>query len=206
MEQVPLILATRNPGKYREFAHLLGDLPVRLLSLEDFPGLELPREDGSTYAANALSKARAVAAATRLPALGDDSGLEVDALGGEPGVRSARYAGADGDDAANNAKLLAALKGVPWERRTARFRCVLALIYPSGSAVASFAEALAEGTCEGIIACSPRGRHGFGYDPLFYLPEHGCTMAELPEEVKNRISHRGRAVEKVKPLLQALLR
>lgn len=204
MQQATLVLATRNAGKLREFAHLLRGLPMRLISLKDFPGLELPPEEGDTYAANALAKARAVAAATGLAALGDDSGLEVDALGGQPGVWSARFAGTPTDDAANNRKLLALLKDVPWEKRTARFRCVLALVYPGSPAGTPFAETLVEGACEGFIAFSPRGEHGFGYDPLFYLPEYGCTMAELPEEVKNRISHRARAAEKVRPVLEQI--
>lgn len=204
MRQAALVVATRNFGKFREFAHLLDGLPLRLLSLRDFPKLELPPEEGDTYAANALAKARAVAAATGFAALGDDSGLEVDALGGRPGVRSARFAGEEKDDAANNRKLLALLKDVPWEKRTARFRCVLALVYPAPAAAAPFVETLVEGTCEGIIAFSPRGEHGFGYDPLFYLPDYGCTMGELPEEVKNRLSHRARAVEKARPLLEEI--
>lgn len=204
-----LAVATRNAGKLREFAALLGDLPVDLVSPADYVRLELPPEEAGSYAANALTKARTVAAATGLVALADDSGLEVKALGGRPGVCSARFAGEGAGDAANNEKLLALLKEVPWEERVARFRCVLALVLPpgvelSGQARAIPPETVVEGICEGIIAFEPRGEHGFGYDPLFYLPAYGCTMAELSETVKNRVSHRARAFARLRPLLEQI--
>ncbi|MBC7260391.1 MAG: hypothetical protein H5T63_00130, partial [Chloroflexi bacterium] len=129
----------------------------------------------------------------------DDSGLEVDALGGAPGIRSARYAGHDTDDASRYQLLLQELDGVPWEKRTARFRCVLVLATPDGEVYST------EGVCEGLVAFEPRGDHGFGYDPVFFLPEYGQTMAQLPPEVKNRISHRARAVQKMFPVLSLVL-
>ncbi|MGB9919779.1 MAG: XTP/dITP diphosphatase [Moorellales bacterium] len=209
MERRELVIATGNSGKLREFAFLLEGLPARLLSLRDFPGLTLPPEEGHTYAENALIKARAVARATGRLTLADDSGLEVEALGGQPGVRSARFAGDKATDAENNRKLLRLLEGVPWERRRARFRCLLAVVNPAGdrgsAGEAGFEEILVEGTCEGFIQFAPRGENGFGYDPLFYVPEYDRTLAELPEEIKNRVSHRGRAVAKAIPILEALL-
>lgn len=204
-----LVIATQNRGKLREFAGMLKGLQVELLSLSDFPGLKLPPEDAPTYAGNALSKARAAAAATGLPSLGDDSGLEVDALDGRPGIYSARFAGPGAGDRANNDKLLQLLDGVSWERRTARFRCLIALVCPSRSGeekdiVGDCSETLVEGVCEGQIAHAPSGERGFGYDPLFYLTDYGCTIAEVPEDVKNQISHRGRAVAKIEPLLKEI--
>ena len=152
-------------------------------------------EDGATYADNALLKARSYAARSGLLTLADDSGLEVDALGGAPGVRSARYAGEDASDAQRCALLLRNLEGVPDEARTARFRCVIALAWPDGRT------ALAEGVCDGRISQALSGAHGFGYDPIFFVPEYGRTMAELPSEVKNRISHRARAARAAQELL-----
>lgn len=190
-----LVLATRNPGKVREMVTLLADLGVTVRSLSDVPGAPEVEEDGRTFAENAVKKAETIARFTGLPALADDSGLEVDALGGAPGVFSARYAGEGASDAANNAKLLAALAGVPPERRTARYRCVLALAVPGMPTVT------VEGVCEGRIAEQPRGSGGFGYDPLFYLPHKGKTMAELAPEEKNAISHRGQALRRLKALL-----
>ncbi len=183
-----LVLATRNPGKIREIKALLKGLPVEILTLEDLPGLSLPPEDGKTFRENALKKARAVARATGLWALSDDSGLEVDHLRGRPGIYSARYAGEGSTDEENNRKLLEELEGVPWDERKARYRCVIALVDPKGRSFTF------EGECEGVIAESPKGRGGFGYDPLFFLPEKGKTMAELEPEEKNRISHRGKAL------------
>jgi len=190
-----IVVATRNEGKFREMEAILGDLSLRLLSLADFPEAPEVAEDGDTFAANALQKARAIAAYTGRWAVADDSGLEVDALNGRPGVYSARWGGLE-TDAQRNALLLKRLQGVPMEARTARFRCVIALAAPDGTAETM------EGTCEGQIAVAPRGTHGFGFDPVFYLPERGRTMAELPLEEKNRISHRARALAALRERLQ----
>jgi XTP/dITP diphosphohydrolase len=182
-----LLVATNNPGKIREYNDLLTGLRLDLCGLAEV-GLDTDVEEtGQTFAENALLKALAYGRASRLLTLADDSGLEVMALGGAPGVYSARYAGKGASDADRYRKLLAALAGVPWEKRAARFRCVIALAWPDGR-VETF-----EGQCDGVIAFEPRGTNGFGFDPVFYMPEHGCTMAELPTEVKNCVSHRARA-------------
>ncbi len=192
-----LLIVTDNPGKMREYRALLASLPARIRFPADLGyRIDVP-EEGTTYAENAARKARAGVEVSGLLSLADDSGLEVDALGGAPGVRSARYT--SGSDADRIAALLARLDGIPWERRTARFRCVIAVATPEGHLYT------AEGTCEGIIATAPAGTSGFGYDPVFYLPEFGCPMAQLPPEMKNRISHRARAVEAVLPILWQLL-
>jgi XTP/dITP diphosphohydrolase len=193
-----LVLATRNPGKVRELSQLLSPLGYEVLSLEHFPGVPEVVEDGATFRDNAVKKATAVARHTGQLALADDSGLEVDYLGGAPGVHSARFAGEGHDDRANNEKLLRLLAGVPPEKRTARFRCVVAVATPEGKVLTT------EGTCEGIIAEEPRGEGGFGYDPLFYVPSCGKTFAELEPEVKNRISHRGRALALMREILAGL--
>ena len=193
-----LVLATRNPGKVRELSQLLSPLGYEVLSLEHFPGVPEVVEDGATFKDNAVKKATAVARHTGQLALADDSGLEVDYLGGAPGVRSARFAGEGHDDRANNEKLLRLLAGVPPEKRTARFRCVVAVATPEGKVLTT------EGTCEGIIAEEPRGEGGFGYDPLFYVPSCGKTFAELEPEVKNRISHRGRALALMREILSLI--
>ncbi len=197
MAQV-IILSTHNQGKVRELRALLEGLPVEVRGLE---GFDIPPvvEDGETFLENALKKARTVALATGFTALADDSGLEVEALSWAPGVYSARYAGPSATDADRNAKLLEALAGVPFERRRARFRCVAVVYHPS------FRWFAVEGVCEGYIAEAPKGEYGFGYDPIFYLPEFGKTMAELPPEVKNKISHRARAMEKVRQILPGFL-
>jgi XTP/dITP diphosphohydrolase len=194
-----LVVATRNTGKLREIQALLAGLPVEVLPLP--PDASEVAETAATFAGNAEIKARAAFEQSKIDAwvLADDSGLEVDALTGAPGVHSARYAGPNATDADNVTKLLAALRGVPDEARTARFRCVLALLAPDGRLWS------VDGTCEGRIAHAPRGEHGFGYDPVFLLPELGRTMAELPPEQKNRISHRARALAKARDLLQRLL-
>jgi XTP/dITP diphosphohydrolase len=195
----PLVFATRNRGKLVELRELLPGIEVR--SLDDVHVPEVI-EDADTFVGNAAKKAREVSAATGLPALADDSGLEVDALGGAPGVYSARYAGEPHDDAKNNAKLLAALAGVT--ERTARFRSVLALADvtgPLGSEVIT-----ADGACEGVILDAPRGTGGFGYDPLFYSPELGMTFAEAGVGPKNDLSHRARAMRAIKPRLLEYLR
>ena len=183
-----LVLATRNPGKAREVAAIYAHLPAVWLTLADFPALGPVEESGATYAENAVAKARAAAAGTGLVALADDSGIEVDALGGAPGVHSARFLGAAVSDAERNARILQQLGDAPAERRTARFRAAVAVALPNGP-VRTF-----EGTCEGRIALSARGRGGFGYDPIFVPGDETQTMGELPPETKNRISHRARAL------------
>ncbi len=198
-----LVIATNNEGKLSELRALLGDLPIDLLSISDVLGerLAVP-EDGTTFAQIALAKARAICAASGLYALADDSGLEVDALDGRPGVRSARFAHERATDAENNAALLRELAQVTEGERKARFRCGLALASPWD---ANRVE-LVEGSCEGFIARTPRGSGGFGYDPLFIVPELGeRAMAELGEDQKNAISHRARAVRALRPLLVRLI-
>ena len=194
-----LLVATNNPGKVKEYADLLNGLPVTLTSpAQEGLSLEVD-ESGVTFAENAILKARAYAAASGLLTLADDSGLEVDALDGAPGVRSARYAGERASDEDRYRLLLRNLAGVPEKERTARFRCVVAVATPEGDVHT------AEGRCEGLIGFEPRGRHGFGYDPVFYMPDRGQTMAELPPAVKNQISHRARAVQAALPVLRRLL-
>lgn len=190
-----IVLATKNEGKVRELAGLLAGIAARFESLRAHPGVELPPETGSSYRENALLKARAVFAAVRQPTLGDDSGLEVDALAGAPGLLSARYAGKGATDRANNQKLLEALAHVPADSRTARFRCALALVRAPGD------EIVVEGVCEGNVLDLPRGAGGFGYDP-FFLPEDEIrTFAELPVDVKNAMSHRGKAAAALRAAL-----
>jgi XTP/dITP diphosphohydrolase len=185
---VKVVLASRNRGKLREIVPLLAGLNLELVTVDEIaPDCEL-REDAATFEDNALAKARQAAQATGLAAIADDSGLEVDALDGAPGVYSARYAGTPSDDARNNAKLLAALRDVPAARRTARFRCVATFVDP-----ASGVELARSGACEGEILAAPRGDLGFGYDPLFLVPALGRTMAELPLDEKNGLSHRAAA-------------
>ncbi len=195
-----LLVATHNQGKVREYRELLAGLPLEVTYL-DAEGIALEVEEtGQTLAENARLKATTYARASGLWTWADDSGLEVDALGGAPGVYSARYAGEGASDADRYRKLLDALIGVPWARRTARFRCVVALATPGGEIRAS------DGACEGVIAFGPAGSNGFGYDPVFYLPDRGLTMAQLGAEVKNEISHRGRAARAAQALLAAMLR
>jgi XTP/dITP diphosphohydrolase len=197
-----LVFATRNRGKLRELRQLLtpGEFPlgVELLGLDDIEVPEIP-ETGQTFAENAAAKARGVMEATGLPALADDSGLEVDALDGAPGVHSARYAGPGASDADRIALLLQDLAGVPAERRGARFRCVVAFVDPADPGRVG----LHEGSCEGRILETPRGSGGFGYDPVFYVEELGQTFAEAPAEQKNRLSHRGRAMRRLVAELRA---
>ncbi|MBC8448933.1 MAG: XTP/dITP diphosphatase [Chloroflexi bacterium] len=194
-----LLVATHNAGKVREYRQLLADLPLEVTYL-DAEGIEFDVEEtGESFAENAVLKATAYAATTGLWTWADDSGLEVDALDGAPGIRSSRYAGPGASDEDRYRKLLRELDGVPWEERTTRFRCVVALATPEGEVRA------APGRCEGIIGYEPKGSHGFGYDPVFFMPEFGCTMAELAPEVKNRVSHRGQAAQEAKRLLQEML-
>ena len=194
-----LLIATHNQGKLREYRALLADLPLKVVNLDE-AGVDFDvDETGTTFAENALLKARAYAAATGLLTWADDSGLEVDALDGAPGVYSARYAGPDATDEDRYRKLLHTLAAQPDAPRTARFRCVVALVTPDGAAYTT------DGICPGVIIDEPRGSHGFGYDPVFLLPDLGQTMAELPPATKNRISHRGRAAAAAKTMLADLL-
>jgi len=197
------LMATRNKGKALELASLLEDLPVEILTLQDFPNLREVEESGQTFAENAALKAVYAARETGLITLSDDSGLEVDALGGKPGVYSARFAGEPPDDRRNNRKLLTLLQNVPAEQRTARFVCVVALAIPAS--VGEPEVHYASGACEGVILEEERGDGGFGYDPLFYVPSLQKTFAELSLEEKNRISHRGQALHKAVRILRPLL-
>jgi len=192
-----VVLATRNKGKAREIGRILFGSGVDIVSLDEFPGISLPPETGATMKENALIKARAVSVSTGLPALADDSGLEVDFLGGAPGVFSARFAYDGATDEQNWRKLLKELEGVPASKRTARFRCVMALVgFDDG-------ERCFEGVFEGVIAGGPKGSNGFGYDPVFLIPSKGMTSAELSPDEKNSISHRARALDALKSYLAA---
>ncbi|MFQ5829399.1 MAG: RdgB/HAM1 family non-canonical purine NTP pyrophosphatase [Candidatus Methylomirabilia bacterium] len=190
-----LVLATLNPAKARELEALLGEIPFEMIPLSVFEGARLPPEGEWSYLANALGKARATARIAGALALADDSGLEVDALGGQPGVLSSRYGGPGLSDAERCAKLLDALQKAPPERRRARFRCVIALVDPSGI------ERVVEGVVEGVITPEPRGSSGFGYDPIFLYPPLMRTFAELSPGVKDSVSHRGRAVAEARQIL-----
>lgn len=187
-----LVLATANPGKLRELQALLTGAGVEILPQAQF-GIETPAETGLTFVENAILKARHAAAKSSLPAVADDSGLEVDALDRRPGVLSARYAGLKANDADNNAKLLAELRGVPDAARTARYRCVVVLMRSATDP----APLICEGVWEGRIATSPAGEHGFGYDPLFLVGDLALTAAQLSPELKNSLSHRGQALRQL---------
>ena len=191
-----LVLATGNRAKGRELADLLADLPYRIRDLSAYPGVVLPPEGEASYAQNALDKARAVTAATGEMALADDSGIEVEAFGGRPGVLSARYGGEGLTDHDRNALMLRELADVPPARRTARYRAVIAVTAPDGR------EATVEGTVEGVLLDMPRGTGGFGYDPLFYYAPLGATFAEIAPEAKHAVSHRGRAMALARELLR----
>jgi len=191
-----LLLATTNQGKAAEYRDLLNGLDFEIVTLDQAGISREADESFNTFEENARHKAAFYAELGGLLTLADDSGLEVDALGGEPGVRSSRYAGDNATDADRVDFLLTKLKDIPYQERTARFRCVIAVARPGGQIET------AEGACDGYIATEPRGHNGFGYDPVFYLPEYGKTIAELPPEIKNRISHRGRAAVKMRRLLQ----
>jgi XTP/dITP diphosphohydrolase len=186
-----LVVATGNMGKYGEIVQILSPYVESIYCIRDFPGCEPGVEDGTTFEQNALKKAQTAAFSTGKPVLADDSGLVVDALDGKPGVFSARFAGENSTDEENNVKLLSELQGVPYEKRTARFCCVIALCRPDGTC-ATFT-----GQLEGTILTAPSGTQGFGYDPLFFIQGYGKTLAELPSIVKNQISHRGAAMAKV---------
>jgi len=199
MSRARLVVATRNRGKLAEIAAALADLDLELLSLADLAALPEVVEDGRTFTENALKKAREISEKTGLPVLADDSGLEVEALGGAPGVFSARFAGPGATDEANNEKLLSELEGVPIERRRAWFRCVLAVCLPGREC------RTVEGSLAGQITREPRGGYGFGYDPLFVPEGFEGTISELGGEVKARISHRAQALRELKEMLPELL-
>ena len=190
-----LVVASRNRAKVRELIALLGDIPYRVVPLADVPGATLPEETAETYEGNALLKARAAVAIEGEVALADDSGLEVDALGGAPGLHSARFGGPGLDDTGRTALLLERLRGIPPERRTARFRCVIVIVARTGGA------RTVEGVVEGLISDAPRGTGGFGYDPVFFHPGLGRTFGELSEAEKSRVSHRALAARRARALL-----
>jgi XTP/dITP diphosphohydrolase len=194
-----LVLATRNRGKLAEIAAALGDLNIELVGLDSYPEAPEVVEDGESFEENALKKARELAAATGCLSLADDSGLEVAALNGAPGVRSARYSGPQATDTTNNARLLAELAGVPEGKRQAAFKCVIAICRPDGTC------RTCQGELRGHIGREPRGAYGFGYDPLFIPGGHSGTISELGAEVKARISHRARALIEARKLLAELL-
>ena len=198
--QPKLLLATNNQAKVREYKSLLSDLPYELVTLAEQSITVVVNEVGKSMEENARLKATVLAAQSQLLTLADDSGLEVDALGGEPGRLSARYAGENASDRERISYLLARLNGIPWEKRTARFRCIIALATPDGKVE------FCSGKCRGLITFTPRGEHGFGYDPIFYLPELDKTMAELPLVQKNQVSHRGQAARQVYQVLAKLRR
>lgn len=186
-----VIIATKNKGKASEFQALLAKKGIAVKTLLDFPDSPDVEETGSTFAENARLKAETIARYFQTMVIADDSGLSIDALGGNPGVYSARYAGEERDDEANIAKVLEEMEGIPFEKRTARFHCALAISIPNRSTT------IVEGTCEGYITEAPKGENGFGYDPIFYVPQEGKTMAELTKEEKNKISHRAVALAKL---------
>lgn len=193
-----LLLATNNKGKVEEYRELLEGTGFELVTPVEIGVNPKVEETGSTFKGNARIKAEEYARVSGMLTLADDSGLEVDALNGEPGIRSSRYAGEGATDEEKIGLLLSRLRDIPEEKRTARFRCVIAIAQPGGEIL------YACGQCEGIIAFSPRGNEGFGYDPIFYIPELKQTMAEIPAEVKNRISHRGRAAREARQILERL--
>ncbi len=194
-----LLLATNNKGKVREYKSLLHNPAYELVTLAEQGINTVVDEVGESLEENARLKATALATESQLLALADDSGLEVDALGGEPGRLSARYAGEGASDRDRVNYLLSRLKGVPWLERSARFRCVIAIATPDGELE------FCSGECRGVITFEPRGKHGFGYDPIFYLPQLDKTMAELPLEIKNQVSHRGQAARKALQVLERLI-
>lgn len=193
-----LVVATTNAGKFQEIVTILSDLRISFLSLASLHGFSLPDEVGASYAENAAAKAKAVAWAGGCWALADDSGLEVDALGGQPGIHSSRYLGPAATDRERNQRILELLEGIPLSPRGARFQCAVAVAGPRGELM------LSHGSCEGMIAVVPSGDNGFGYDPIFIIPELASTMASLSADVKNRVSHRAQALNNIKSSLQRL--
>jgi XTP/dITP diphosphohydrolase len=194
-----VIIATKNPGKAREFEHIFAPRGIVVRTLLDFPDIEDVEETGSTFEENAILKAESVSRQLNKMVIGDDSGLMVDALDGNPGIYSARYAGEQKDDQANTDKVLKELAGIPSEKRTARFYCALAIAAPGKETKT------VSGTCEGRILEELRGTNGFGYDPVFYVPEKGLAMAELSSDEKNKISHRANALKKLDVILDSIL-
>jgi XTP/dITP diphosphohydrolase len=194
-----LVIATNNLNKIREIRDKFADISgLELVPLNDFPDPPEVIEDGDSFKENAHKKASEIASYTGSPAMADDSGLAVDALDGRPGIYSARYGGESATDEDRNRKILEEMRGIPGEMRGARFICVISIVFPDGRTF------FAEGSCEGVIAETMKGGQGFGYDPIFYLPEHGKTMAELPLHEKNRISHRAKALEAAREILMKL--
>lgn len=193
-----IVFATTNEGKVKEIKEILGDFPIEVVSMKEMGITADIEENGATFEENSLIKARALAKLTGLPALADDSGLEVDYLNGEPGIYSARYLGRDTDYDYKNNYIIDKLSGAKGEERSARFVCVISLVLPDGR------EFVERGVVEGLIGYEQKGENGFGYDPIFYLPEYGKTSAELPPEEKNRISHRGKALTAMKKLIVTL--
>lgn len=190
-----LIIATRNQKKKEEITRLLGFTGIKIWSLADFRNIPAIEEDGLTFDDNAIKKATIAASMTGMLAIADDSGLEVDALGGKPGIYSARYAGENAGDRENNRKLLEELKDVPFKKRTARYKCSIALVEPDGNFK------VVRGECFGLIATTPKGNNGFGYDPLFIVPNFSKTVAELSPKIKDRISHRAKAIYQAKRII-----
>ena len=193
-----IILATHNEGKLREIRDLLNGLDIEILSLKDIPQAPVIQETGSSFRENALLKAETIASFTNKLTIADDSGLEVDALDGKPGIYSARFAGENAKDDENNQELLNRMRGVPIEKRGAVFKCAIAIVDPEGK------EEIVEGKCSGIIQFEEKGTFGFGYDPLFFVPEYGKTFAELTPEMKNTISHRAQAIKKLREVLKKI--
>jgi len=195
-----IVLSTGNEGKVREIRDLLRGVDVEIVSLKDFPQAPVVRETGSSFKENALIKAGKIASFTNKVTIADDSGLEVDVLNGMPGIYSARFAGENASDDQNNTELLRRLERVPISRRGATFKCVIAVVNPGGEKI------VVEGECRGVITSTGRGDFGFGYDPIFLATEYGKTFAELPPEIKNKISHRARAMMKLKGVLEECIR
>lgn len=195
-----LIVASRNKGKVREIKELLANLPFKVTSLLEYPQIPEIIEDGKTYRANALKKAREVARATGKMAMADDSGIEVRALGGAPGIYSSRFAGQGASEKARNKKLFAMLKGVPMPKRQARYRCVIALVDAKGRELG-----VVQGTCSGYVTTRDIGKNGFGFDPLFFLKRYNKTFGQLPPSLKAKISHRARALKKFRLLLRQVI-
>jgi XTP/dITP diphosphohydrolase len=199
---IELLVATTNRGKFAEVQSYLKHLPLKILPLQSLGNFPVVIEDGATYEENALKKARILASYSGYLTLADDSGLEVDALNGAPGIYSARYSGEEGNDQKNNDALLAALKGIPVGKRTARFVCVLALCAPNSS---DMKEWTVRESCEGRIALSLKGQNGFGYDPLFFYPLFGKTFGEIDRETKAKVSHRGKALKNLAQILPSVI-